>query len=272
MEKLQVRLFGRPRVSYAGRDLEEYRSSKSRVLLYFLLINRNRPVSRESLATILCGGNGHSDQARHHLRNALWGLRSELAVEDFPLEEILQVDREWIEVRTTARVWLDIDVFRAAARTARSLDGRLDESGAKSLADAADLYTDPLLPNIESDWCTKERAKLHRTNLFLLDKLSGFHERTETFGKAVAYAERILDWEPAHERTHRRLMKLYLRMGDRTSALRQFERCNTALREELDVPPETKTLVLYERIRSSERPGESDDANPWMRKTRDQLG
>src|SRR5690606_35507187 len=52
----------------------------------------------------------------------------------------------------------------------------------------------------------------------------------------------------AREHTHRALMRLYYVAGDRTGALRQFQRCTTALREELSVSPSPQTIALYQRI------------------------
>jgi DNA-binding SARP family transcriptional activator len=47
-------------------------------------------------------------------------------------------------------------------------------------------------------------------------------------------------------------MHLYSLAGDRTSALRQFERCAQSLKQELGVKPERKTVELYERIKSDQ--------------------
>jgi DNA-binding SARP family transcriptional activator len=55
--------------------------------------------------------------------------------------------------------------------------------------------------------------------------------------------------------------------GDRTAALRQYERCVAALAEELDVKPDKRTVALYQKIRSDggeipptpEREGRGDD-------------
>jgi DNA-binding SARP family transcriptional activator len=69
---------------------------------------------------------------------------------------------------------------------------------------------------------------------------------------AQGYGAIILRYDPARERTHRQLMHLYSLAGDRTSALRQFERCAHALKQELGVKPERKTVELYERIKSDQ--------------------
>jgi DNA-binding SARP family transcriptional activator len=45
-------------------------------------------------------------------------------------------------------------------------------------------------------------------------------------------------------------MNLLYLSGDRTAALRQFERCSAALREELGVEPDKLTSALYQKIRA----------------------
>jgi DNA-binding SARP family transcriptional activator len=43
------------------------------------------------------------------------------------------------------------------------------------------------------------------------------------------------------------------RSGDRTEALRQYERLAGALRRELDAEPESETRALFDRLRRAER-------------------
>lgn len=43
-------------------------------------------------------------------------------------------------------------------------------------------------------------------------------------------------------------MRLYVRAGDRSGALRQHERCVAALERELSVPPSSSTLALYHAL------------------------
>ena len=47
----------------------------------------------------------------------------------------------------------------------------------------------------------------------------------------------------------RQIMRLHYALGDRTGALRQYQRGLEALREELDVTPSAQTTTLYEVIR-----------------------
>jgi hypothetical protein len=56
------------------------------------------------------------------------------------------------------------------------------------------------------------------------------------------------------------MMRLHWLAGDRTAAIRQFDRCVAYLRTELGVEPAESTLALYERIRRP--PGPPDRREP----------
>ena len=60
------------------------------------------------------------------------------------------------------------------------------------------------------------------------------------------------------------MMRLQYMAGDRTAALRQYERCASALEEELGVKPDKWTQALYQQIRmdrlSEAAPSETEAA------------
>jgi hypothetical protein len=59
-------------------------------------------------------------------------------------------------------------------------------------------------------------------------------------------------YDRARERTHRRIMRLYYLLGDRSEALRQYERCAAALDEELGISPSKSTQSLYKQIQADQ--------------------
>ena len=118
-----------------------------------------------------------------------------------------------------------------------------------SLKQAIALYRDDLLAGWYHDWILFDRERLQNKYLIMLDKLLRYAREHREYEAGQSYGEMILRHDPAQERTHRQLMSLYYSAGDRTAALRQYDRCVTALKEELGVPPERRTAVLYERIR-----------------------
>jgi DNA-binding SARP family transcriptional activator len=84
--------------------------------------------------------------------------------------------------------------------------------------------------------------------LAMLDKLMCYCEAHHTYEAGISYGMQILRYDRARERTHRRLMALYYRAGDRVAALRQYERCVAVLNEELNATPAKSTVTLYQQI------------------------
>src|SRR4029079_12889056 len=56
----------------------------------------------------------------------------------------------------------------------------------------------------------------------------------------------------ARERAHRQMMRLYHAAGDRTAALRQYQRCVAALQAELGVRPAVRTVTLWEKLQADD--------------------
>ena len=121
-----------------------------------------------------------------------------------------------------------------------------------ALQSAVDLYQGDLLEGWYQDWCLYERERLQHLYLIMLDKLMGWCEASLDCERGLVYGTRILRYDIARERTHRRLMRLHYLSGDRTAALRQYNRCTTALREELGVKPAKRTIALYKQIESDQ--------------------
>ena len=65
---------------------------------------------------------------------------------------------------------------------------------------------------------------------------------------ALQLATELLTIEPLSEAAHRRLMQLHYLAGDRAAALQAFDRCERALRAELDLAPAAETLALRHTI------------------------
>jgi DNA-binding SARP family transcriptional activator len=96
----------------------------------------------------------------------------------------------------------------------------------------------------------------------MLDKLMVACQMRHHYDAGIAYGERILRYDRAREQTHRRLMILAYLAGDRTAALRQFQRCAAALREELGVTASARTLAVLEQIRADRLDARLPEVSP----------
>jgi DNA-binding SARP family transcriptional activator len=169
---------------------------------------------------------------------------------------VLVVEPVWLSLNTNADLWLDVSVFeRAFALVERIPGDMLTEGQVRVLEEAADLCRGDLLPDWYQDWCIFERERLQNCYLMMLSKLLSCCEAHGLYEKGLAYGQRILSYDRAHERTHQLLMRMHYKAGDRTSALREYQRCVEALREELDVEPAECTVALLGQIRADRLDG-----------------
>lgn len=260
MSVLKVHLFGKFCVSQDEQPAQGFEVFKEQELLSYLLINSRRPHSREALAGLLWG-DAPTEKAKKYLRHALWHLQNALGALVPEAGGALMVEHDWVQLDPRAELWLDVGVFeRAFVLVQHSAGAGLDAPCVEALQEAVRLYRGDLLEGYYSDWCFYERERLQNMYLTMLDKLTGHCEANGQFDLGLFYGSQILRYDRARERTHRQMMSLQYQSGDRTSALRQYERCVAALREELDVSPDKRTTALYQHIRSGG--GESDPAAP----------
>lgn len=253
MSKLEISLFGRFHVQCARQDVEGFESYRVQQLLCYLLLYRLRPHPREALADLLWS-DSQTDQPNRCLRKTLWQLRNALLSETIPCAaELILVDPGWICVNPEVQFWLDVAEFERAYARARRTPGReLNAQDIKVLQGAADLYRGGLQESWYQDWYLYEQERFRHMYLVILDKLVDYFQAHQAYEEGIAYGERILRCDRASERTHRRLMQLYALAGNRTEALRQYERCRCALDEELGVQPATSTVKLHRRIQQDQ--------------------
>jgi DNA-binding SARP family transcriptional activator len=174
-------------------------------------------------------------------------------MEPYGGQGLLLVEGEWLQIDPLFDFWLDIDVLEKAFRDSEGIRGRdLEEQQSKRIQSAVELYRGNLMQGWYQDWCLYERERLQFLYLAMLDKLMDHCEAHKTYEKGLIFGEKTLQYDRARERTYRRLMRLHYLAGDRTAALRQYQRCIIALKEELDVDPADRTRLLYEKIRADQ--------------------
>jgi DNA-binding SARP family transcriptional activator len=254
MSTLSIRLFGQFSVFRDQREVVDLDAVKARELLGYLLLHPNQSCSRDSLTSLLWS-DLPSGQGKKRLSQALWQLQSLLSSSaDHRLAvQTLRVEPEFIQFNSQADIWCDVSFFEQVFQRVQDVPGQqLDAEGARLLCEAIQLYRGNLLDGWFQDWCIYERERLQDMYLTMLDKAVVYSEAQQLFETAVAYGMSILRYDRANERTHRRLMRLYYVLGDRTAALRQYERCLSALKTELGVRPSRRTVRLYEQICADE--------------------
>lgn len=132
----------------------------------------------------------------------------------------------------------DHDVFVDAVRFDELARDALADNDAVAARQALGLYGGELLPQDRYEpWAEEHRdqLRLRQLDLLRLDRRWGD----------------VLEADPADETAHLALMRIHAANGDRHAALRQFERLDRALRNELGVAPSREAIALRDRLLAS---------------------
>jgi DNA-binding SARP family transcriptional activator len=92
---LRLKLFGAGEARYDGRLLAGFPNQQGCLLLCYLVLGRNRPHGRETLAAVFWG-DYPTDVSRKHLSQALWRLRHALQSIGAPADDYLLTSKESI--------------------------------------------------------------------------------------------------------------------------------------------------------------------------------
>lgn len=251
MSQLYVSLFGKMSIAYQEDVITSNASGKAQELFSYLLLHRNRTHSRERLAGMLWGDYCTTTQSKKYLRKALWQLQSALGkLPLFSTPDLLETESEWIKLNQVDDLRLDVAIFEEAYEAVSDIaGGDLTRDQVAAVEEAIGCYRGELLENWYYEWCLVERERLHELWLRMLYKLMVHAETHQLYEKGIEYGMEILKFDSAHEQTHRCMMRLMYRLGDRTSAIRQYNRCVEMLEEELGVKPAPQTISLYEQIK-----------------------
>lgn len=269
MRELRIVLFGSFQLLHADQPVCALMLRKAQELLALMLLAPQRSVRREAAVDALWPAAGPA-ASRKAMRQALWQIHRAIDMTAPDAPRLVLTDAETVRINPERSVWLDVDEFAAAARTAQACRPEaLTDAGYDRLAAACDLYRGPLLAGCDYEWCLVVRTHLEDLQLIVLDRLSVAAEHRGRATSAIHWAERLLEIEPAHERSHRRLMRLYYETDDRTRALRQYQRCRSVLERELGVRPSGRTEELAAAIGAdapaAPAPDDAPPPAPWLR-------
>lgn len=256
MQALSFTLLGELQIEQNGELLTAFTTDKARALLIYLTLER-QPHSRSALARLLWPG--YSEQsARNNLRQTLFELRQVLRSEEADSPWLLS-SRLTLQLNPRMPVTVDVQQFTSLIEACAVHDhDQLERCTVclERLQQAADLYRGDFLAHFIVDdsaefeeWRCILQEQLHLQAVDLFETLANAAELARDTLRTQQYIEAQLQLEPWLESAHRRMMQLWMRQGQRGSAIAQYHRLRQILEAELGVEPEPRTVELYEQIR-----------------------
>lgn len=250
---LKIHTLGRLEITLDGEKLPKLASRKANALLVYLACTA-QPQPRENLGTLLWDDRS-TRQSLSNLSVLLCSLNKHLA-------EFLDADRQTIGVRPKTNLWMDATHFEQQMAEALALKKKslgLGPENVSQLEAALDIYQGDFLDGFHirgargfEEWVTLERERLQHLAFGALSELVAYRLQTGDYHDGIKYANRLLSLDPFREKTHRHLMLLWARLGQRGKAIEQYQDCKRVLAEELGIAPSSSTVNLYERIRNAD--------------------
>lgn len=202
-------------------------ASGQRVVAYVAL--NTAPVGRGRVAADLWP-DSCEERANANLRSALWRMSrcqpGLVEVADGALALAEQVEIDVHEMLDNARRLLHLD----SSGPATDIDER--------------QFTDELLPDWWEDWVLMERERLRQLSLHAVEALAHELCKAQQYGRAIEAALASVRGEPLRESAHRTLIEIHLAEGNRSEAIRQYQRYRDLLAHELDLEPTAGLTAL----------------------------
>ncbi len=245
---LAVRALGSLEIDLDGRRLGpgDWSHSRPRELLVLLLCHPAGR-TRQEVGLALWPGSSAA-QVKNSFHVALHHLRKTLG-----RPEWVRFEDDRYRIASELGVRFDAADFEVGVRAGRRAIREGSEGGTDALRSALALYRgDFLAEESAGDWHLEYRDHLRRLYVDALVALGDVLLRTGANEEAVEVFRRVVLLDDLHEEAHRQLMIGYVRTGERLLAIRQFERLEGLLRDELSAEPEAETVALHRRILAAE--------------------
>jgi SARP family transcriptional regulator, regulator of embCAB operon len=240
----RIQLCGRLVVELHGRRVEDaLPGAKGRLLFAYLVLNRDRRMSRDELLTAVYGEDASLDQ-RPSLTVLLSKLRGVIGQE-------LLAGRSEIELVLPRDAFVDVEAAREALHRAEShvAAGEWAESwGAAGVA--YHVARRPLLQGEDRPWLDEWRRRLEHIHLRGLECFAQARLCLggPTLPQAEDAARRLIELAPYRETGHRILIEALERRGNVAEALLAYDRLRVLLRKELGVAPSPAMQGVHRRL------------------------
>ncbi len=242
----RIQLCGRLKVDIEGRHVTPaLRGRQGRILLAYLVLNRNRPVSRDELIEAIWPQSPPADPAAS-LRTQLSHLRAALGSEAL-------AGRDTIELRLPDDAWVDVEAAEQAIQVADAAISAQHWRDAWMHAHISlNISGRPFLGGFDAPWVEQVRHELGELELRSREVIS--RAGIGLGGSELAGAERsaraLIRSAPFRETGYLNLMEALVASGNTAEALRTYDELRRLLNEELGSAPGAEIQELHRKLLS----------------------
>jgi DNA-binding SARP family transcriptional activator len=237
LAQTKVQLCGKLVVTLDDERIEErFPGRQGRLLFAFLVVNRNRTLTRAQLL------------------DALWpdGRDGGLAPLLSKLRRLVPLDGSRLDLARDA--WVDIEAAADAVHRAESAIAQRDFHRAWGPSQVAMFVADrPFLAGEDAPWIDEVRRPLADLHLRALEAYgeAGLGIGGTELAAAARAGRALVRREPYRESGYRLLMRALAGEGNGAEALRLYDQLRTRLRDDLGIAPSEQTQQLHKHLLGS---------------------
>lgn len=211
------------------------RSPKTEELFAFLVCKG--AVSREEVIDTLWR-DLESEKALKNLNSTLYYIRKAIG-SDRTAGGCIVAGRNEIRIDENG-IYCDLYEFERLMKQFR----QAPERSAELFERAEALYAGEFLKGKAYDWASERTRRIEQNYTELLDAAARFHLKMNEPHKSLHYFEEIVKLDALREDIYHEIIRLYIKLGRRNEALRQYRRLEELLRQELGTKPDLRIKDL----------------------------
>jgi DNA-binding SARP family transcriptional activator len=225
-------------------DTTAWGSARPRELLVYLLMHpEGRTKEQVGLAF---WPEASAAQLRNSFHVTLHRLRKALRNPDW-----ITLTNERYRVDPTVVTEFDVTEFEREVVAARRALKRREDGAIAALDRALARFRGDFLDGEPAgDWHLEHRDRIQRLFVDAVMELGDRQAEEHRYQKAADAYRRVLARDDLNEDATRALMRCDAKVGDRSQALKLYQRFSERLRKELDAEPEEETRELFESLRA----------------------
>lgn len=240
---LGIRCLQSLRFERAGQPLNKlrWRTSKAQELFAFLLHNRNRFVSKDTLIDLLWP-DLNLKKASTHLYTTIYQVRQCLKQNEVDLHINNVSGGEGYSLETGS-ILIDAVKWEQGILAL----GTIESDNYLEHQNLFELYSGDYFGDYDYLWAEAERQRLRTIWLHHAMGIAKFYIDHNKVPEAVTIYQRVVQLQPYFEQGHIGLMKVYDSIGESTAVQEQYKLLNTLFKSELNMALPTSVEAWYEQ-------------------------
>lgn len=247
---ITVNLLGPFSISRDFHEIEdkEWKREKAKELFLYLLLNKDRYVSKDELLHVLWPNGNDVAMARDFkvIYNACLKV---LEPERNAREDSAYIIRKnsMYQLHQSVGSATDVDYFKKFANY--GLEEKDPYIAIEWLLMAVSLYKGNLLeeyPHI--DWIQAKRDELFNLYILVIERIAQSYMKLKKYQEVIFWAEKLTQLDNTWEEGYRLLMLSFYNLNNRPQAVKWYEKCVDVLQSELNIQPMESTYEIYEMI------------------------